>query len=132
MARRRTNTWWWLAIPLAGVAAYAGFVATLSWISGPDANDAPAPKAAFDGRSLQPAAPVDAPAAPADVPYAGVEVTPPQPTATAVEQRAADAAGASTAKGASGGKRALPREDLTEQDRRALERVIERAVGGKR
>jgi hypothetical protein len=125
MARRRSGggaRWWWLAPPLIGVAAYLAFDATLGVLAPDDAPSAGA------GRGAPPVASVERPPAalpPAELaPAADV---PPEPTPTAAQQRAAAPAGAAPGKP---GKKSLPRESLTEADRRALEKVLERATQG--
>ncbi|MEW6269400.1 MAG: hypothetical protein AB1689_08910 [Thermodesulfobacteriota bacterium] len=125
MARRRT-TWWWLAVPLAGIAAYAGFVATLSYVGRPEAPPGALAPAAPPAASLEEA--LVQPASPPELPRAAIDGAPPMPSATAADERAAASSGGGQKTRERAAKRKLPREDLTEQDRRALERVLERAA----
>lgn len=132
-------SWWWLALPALGIAGYAAFAATLALLGG---DGAPPPSGAVRDAEQRlpmtapasslapPAAPVDvvAPAplapsesAPAEVAPAAAASIVPAPTATAAAQRAAaDAARKVKPKRA-------PQEHLTEQDRRALDALVEQA-----
>lgn len=119
MARRRGRGrgWLWLlAVPLLGIAAYLGFNATLDLLIPDDPFRPPPVRVERSGAGAPPLAaapPVEAPA----------------PTATAAAQAASERAAALPGTGSAkpAGKRALPRENITERDRRALERVLERA-----
>jgi hypothetical protein len=134
---RRGGGWWWLALPLIGVAAYAAFDATLGVVPPRDDGSRPAGPAATQGQRtmLAPAAP---PAVAGDaVPVTRDEqeardVAPadvaPEPTPTAARV-ASDAPASGRAKVKN--KRAAPKEHLTDQDKRALDQVLERAAGQK-
>lgn len=124
--------WWWLALPALGLVAYAAFSATLGVIGGgshvaeepgldlPAGASAPAaPPAAAPPAVVAPAA-VDAPAANDEVAAAQASAAP-EPSATPGTQRAA-AGDAKKVK-----KKPAPQEHLTDDDRRALERVLENA-----
>lgn len=122
------SSWWWLALPVLGVAAWAAFDATLGLVSTDERPSASAPLLdGPPGAEPTPAAAV----APAEVPpVAAVEdvaaqaSAEPAPSVTPAAARAAAKDGQRAAKR----KSTAPREDLTEQDRRALERVLERAT----
>lgn len=125
---RRSRSWWWLALPLLGVAAYAAFDATLGLVTPADPDRAlPVPAAStVDAPAPAPIMPAsEAPLAAADS-SSGVPVaTDALPTPTAAEPQAAAASAAVKPKAKP--KVAAPKENLTERDRRALDRVIERA-----
>jgi len=136
-----SRPWWWLALPALVLAAWAAFSATLTLI-GDERRLAPAVDAPLsprvDGeRTLAPAPPevptvASAPlvlpaeassaaaagASPGDLPAA----VPASPTATPASRAAADGAAVRKVKP----KRA-PKESLTEQDRRALDALVEQA-----
>jgi len=132
MARRRSGgggggrggRWWWLAPPLIGGAAYLAFDATLGVLV-PD--EERAPRASHDAAPASgaqvladgpPGTAALAPDASGLAPAADVE---PAPSPTATEQRAAAPAGAARKPA----RKSLPRESLTDADRRALEQVLE-------
>jgi hypothetical protein len=131
---RRAARWsiWWLAAPALGLAAWAAFAATLSLL-GEGPSRTPSGVAGDAGARRPPPALVAAPVAdtapvPAAVPspagiadFAPAATGAPEPSATAPAQRAA-ADGARRVKP----KRA-PQEHLTEQDRRALDALVEQA-----
>jgi hypothetical protein len=126
--------WWWLALPLIGVAAYAAFDATLGVVGPHEDGSRPAVPAATQGTrtSLAPAAPPavagDAVSITRDEQQAR-DVAPadvaPEPTATAARV-ASDAPAAGKAKVKN--KAPAPKEHLTDQDKRALDQVLERAA----
>jgi hypothetical protein len=115
-------------VPVLGLAAYAAFDATLGLVG---RDPEPPPPAARPAMPAMPAM-IDERAAarlPAgELPAAALA----DPAATLVPEPSATPAQRAAAKG--GGKPAgkkkppAPRENLTEQDRRALERVLERAA----
>jgi len=132
---------WWLAAPALVLAAWAAFSATLALI-GDERPLAPAVdvrlSARVDGqRALAPAppgvppvatAPLVLPAEASSAAAAGASpgdlpaVVPASPTATPASRAAADGAAVRKVKP----KRA-PKESLTEQDRRALDALVEQA-----
>lgn len=126
----RSRWWWWLALPALGVAAWAAFDATLGLVSTDEPSSGPAPLLDVP-RAVDPApaAPVVPAAEPVDGEVAGPAATL-APVAVAAEPSATPAVRAAAG---DGGKRAAkrkapaPKEEITEQDRRALERVLERA-----
>lgn len=125
MARARDGGgwwWWWLAPPLIGVAAYLGFEATLSFIA-PD-EDARVARP----RVRQAPAAASRHAEPVAAPAVDLMPASPEPSATMAPERAA----AADARPRAAAKRNLPRESLTEADRRALDAVVERATRGRR
>lgn len=129
-AARPRRSWWWIALPLLGVAAYAAFDTTLGLVS----PDEPAPTAPVraDG-GLAPAAPaavapVRAEPSASAATVLGVPVaTDAAPTPTADARAAANDDKPAAKKASAKRKPPAPKENLTEQDRRALDRVIERA-----
>ncbi len=131
----RRWSWWWLALPALGIAGYAAFSATLALL-GDDGTRTPSGSARDAEQRLPMAAPtasaatapadvVPAPAAPADaapVAEAVPAVAPsilPSPTSTAAPTRAAAARKVKPKR--------VPKEHLTEQDRRALDALVEQA-----
>jgi len=122
---RSRSAWWWLALPVLGVAAWAAFDATLGMVGARDPELAPAPL--LDGAGAVPSQAVvvqdELPVAAAGV-VAIPAATAPEPSATPAERAAAKSDGKPAAKR----KPAAPKEQITEQDRRALERVLERAT----
>lgn len=126
---RGRSGWWWLALPVLGVAAWAAFDATLGLVSTDERPPASAPlldgPPAADPPSAAVAAPAEAP------PLAAVEDVTAQSSAEPAPSVTPDAARAAAKDGQRAAKRKAPapKEDLTEQDRRALERVLERATG---
>ena len=130
---RGRSWWWWLAVPLLGVAAYAAFDATLRLVMPHEQPVTVAPPQTAAVREP------DADAVPArnDAPVAGsAEVArdavpvadEPSPTPTAARV-AAEAPGTDQVKVKS--KPPAPKEHLTGEDKRALEQVLERAAGQK-
>ncbi|MGE5183891.1 MAG: hypothetical protein ACM31C_17595 [Acidobacteriota bacterium] len=133
----RSRGWWWLAVPLIGIAAYAAFDATLALIAPHDdtsqrvpqrpPSQAEAPRAS--SAPLAGEEPVATPLAAAsagDTASGGVASGGVVPDATPTAARiAADAA---VEKTRAGRKRAAPQEHLTDRDRRALESVLDRAA----
>jgi hypothetical protein len=127
---RRRFSWWWLALPALAIAGYAAFAATLALLGDdgtrmpPPAQEAPrrlsmpapAPPAASEPVPAAEAAP-----APEAVP-APVASDAPAPSATAAQRAAADGAGARKVK-----PKPAPQEHLTDQDRRALDALVEQA-----
>jgi len=128
VAREGRSRWWWLALPALGVAAWAAFDATLGLVSTEEQAPAPlldAPRAASpDPAALAPPEAVAPVAAEAVAPGATLEPIAAEPTATPAARAAAGDGG----KRAGKRKAAPPQEELTEQDRRALERILERAT----
>ena len=136
---RRERSWnpWWLALPALALAAWAAFAATLSLLGddgsrAPSATardaDVPPPPAA----AVAPAAPADGVVAPAAAPAAGATADEdvaasaapgvvPAPSATPAAQRAA------VDKPRKVKPKRAPQEHLTEQDRRALDALVEQA-----
>jgi hypothetical protein len=130
-------SWWWLALPALGIAGYAAFAATLSLL-GSEHDRVPPSQREPSHRLTMPApgAPPDpGPAAAPDVvpapevaPAADAGAAPaasaaPEPSATSATQRAA----ADEAKSRKVKPKRAPQEHITEQDRRALDALVEQA-----
>ena len=132
--RQRRFSWWWLALPALGVAAYAAFAATLSLL-GDDGSRATAPLQEPARRLSQPApaAPLPVAPAPAADGVAAPEAAPAAdaaPAGVAAEPSASPAAQRAAADGSAARKvkpKRAPQEHLTEQDRRALDSLVEQA-----
>lgn len=122
------SSWWWLALPVLGVAAWAAFDATLGLVSTDERPSASAPLLDVPPGAEPPPAAAVAPAAappPAAIEDVAAQASAePAPSVTPAAVRAA----ANDGKRAAKRKPPAPREDLTEQDRRALERILERAT----
>jgi hypothetical protein len=134
--RERRFSWWWLALPALAIAGYAAFAATLSLLGddgarAPSAVQEPPQRLVMPGPGAPPVsgpanvpdvvpAPAVAPAADAAAP--SVATAGPDPSATPPQRAAADDGAARKVKP----KRA-PQEHLTDQDRRALDAIVEQA-----
>lgn len=143
--------WWWLAVPVLGIAAWAAFSATLSLL-GDDGRHAPPPPDAPARRLVMPPA-AQAPAPPAAAAPASDAPAPARPATDAAAlpvvgsaapeparspdsepsgaPESAATPGAARAAAANGARRVkperAPQESLTEQDRRALDALVEQA-----
>lgn len=142
---RSARRWWWLAVPLLGVAAWAAFSATLSLLGDdghappPDA-DAPVrrlvmPPAAVPAAMVPPATDGGAPSPAGVAAEASDAGRAPEAAAaptTSVSPEVVATPGAQRAAAATKGPRTVkpkraPSESLTEQDRRALDALVEQA-----
>lgn len=113
---RGRSSWWWLALPALGVAAWAAFDATLGMIGRDEPPPEPAPLLDVPRGDAPPsaAAPADAPVPAAAEVVAAPEPTGPVPSASPAVRAAAKDGGKRAAKR----KAAAPKEDLTEQGAR--------------